>query len=105
MTERNGESVVMLSGELDMATAPDLATVLDSVVGDGPEKMVIDLSELSFIDSSGIAVLVTSQHRLIEQNRHFTLRAARPHAMRVFEIAGLVDFLDVETESEGLPAV
>jgi anti-anti-sigma factor len=105
VTERNGETVVVLSGELDMATAPDLATVLDSVMEDGHEQVVIDLSALSFLDSSGIAVLVTSQHQLIEKKRHLVVRAARPHAMKVFEIAGLVDFLNVETESDGLPAV
>jgi anti-anti-sigma factor len=104
VAQRNGETVVVLSGELDMATAPDLATVLDSVREDGPEQVVLDLSALSFIDSSGIAVLVTSQHQMIERTRHLALRGARPHAMKVFEIAGLVDFLNVEAESEGLPA-
>ena len=105
VTEGNGESVVTVVGELDMATAPELATVLASVVENGLEKVVVDLSGLSFIDSSGIAVLVTAQHRLLEQQRHLALRAARPTALKVFEIAGLVDFLNVQVDPEELPAV
>jgi anti-anti-sigma factor len=102
--ERDGESLVTLSGELDMATAPDLATVLASLMGQGPDQVILDLSALSFIDSSGIAVLVASQHKMIEHGRHLTLHGARPHAMKVFEIAGLVEFLNVRTEAEESPA-
>jgi anti-anti-sigma factor len=98
--ERDGAFTVLLSGELDMATAPDVALVFDALVDEGPHEIVLDLSALSFIDSSGIAVLVASQHKLIAQERHMALRGARPHAMRVFEIAGLVEFLNVQTEPE-----
>ena len=102
--EHDGEWLITLSGELDMATAPDLANVLHSLVGPGPDKVILDLSALSFIDSSGIAVLVGSQHKLIEQGRHLTIRGARSHAMKVFEIAGLVEFLHVRSEAEESPA-
>jgi anti-sigma B factor antagonist len=102
--EINGESVVTLTGELDMATAPDLAAVLDSVVKGGPGDVIIDLSALSFIDSSGIAVLVTGQQELIQQERRLSLRGARPHPMKVFEIAGLVELLNVEIEPEESPS-
>jgi anti-sigma B factor antagonist len=92
------DSVVALAGELDMATAPELAGVLDAMVEEGPLEVVLDFSGLSFIDSSGIAVLVAIQHRLNELGRTLSIRAARPAAVRVFEIAGLVDFLHVHVE-------
>jgi anti-sigma B factor antagonist len=93
-----GDSLLVLAGELDLATAPELAGVIDQLVAQGPRDVALDLSGLSFIDSSGIAVLVDAQHRLTEQGRHLSIRAARRSALRVFEIAGLVEFLDVQPE-------
>jgi anti-sigma B factor antagonist len=80
--------------------------MLDPIVGGGTgagAEVVIDLSSLSFLDSSGIAVLVTGQQKLVAQGRRLVVRGARTHALKVFEIAGLVEFLHVETEAEGSP--
>jgi anti-sigma B factor antagonist len=100
----DSDAVVFLTGELDMATAPELIGVLTPVVADGPREVALDLSGLSFIDSSGIAALVDTQRRLGEQGRHLAVYRARPGAVRVFEIAGLVDFLHVQTDpQEDLP--
>jgi anti-sigma B factor antagonist len=96
--------VLALIGELDMATAPDLAAALDRVLQHGPDDVIIDLSGLSFLDSSGIAVLVTGQQQLNQRDRSLAVRGARPHALKVFEIAGLIDFLRVEIAPEGSPA-
>lgn len=90
-----GNTVVSLTGELDMATAPHLTGVLGPLVEHGPEEVVLDFSDLSFIDSSGIAALVDTQHRLGEQGRHLAIHNALEGSVRVFEIAGLIDFLHV----------
>jgi anti-sigma B factor antagonist len=89
---------VELTGELDMASSPDLADVLETVTENGPTEIVIDCSGLSFIDSSGLAVLVAAQNTLAEQGRRLSVHSARRHALRVFEIAGLQEFLDVRAE-------
>jgi anti-sigma B factor antagonist len=91
------DTVVFLSGELDLATAPELTGVLSPLIARGPHEVMLDLSGLSFIDSSGIAALVDSQQRLSEQNRRLSIHHAQQGAVRVFEIAGLVDFLHVQT--------
>jgi anti-sigma B factor antagonist len=93
------DSLVVLSGELDMATASELTGVLDQVVAHGSREVVLDLSGLTFIDSSGIAALVEAQHRLSEQGRELSVHGARHSALRVFEISGLVDFLHVQSEA------
>jgi anti-sigma B factor antagonist len=95
-TERG--AAITLTGELDMATAPELNDVLAPLVDDGPEEVVLDLAELSFIDSSGLAVLVTAQNALQEKGRRLVVRSPGRHARRVFEIAGLLEFLSVEAE-------
>ena len=94
----DGDTVVFLTGELDMATAPELTGVLGPLIEHGPQEVVLDFSGLSFIDSSGIAALVDTQRRLSEQGRHLAVHRARAGAVRVFEIAGLVDFLHVQTD-------
>jgi anti-sigma B factor antagonist len=91
------DAIVVLSGELDMATAPELTGVLGQVIAHGPPEVVVDFSGLSFIDSSGIAALVDAQHRLGDQERRLCIHAAHPGAVRVFEIAGLLDFLHVQS--------
>jgi anti-sigma B factor antagonist len=95
----DGDSLVVLAGELDMATAPELAGVLSHLVVKGPHDVTLDFSDLTFIDSSGIAVLVDAQHRLGEVGRQLSIRAPRRTALRVFEIAGLLDFLQVRPEA------
>jgi anti-sigma B factor antagonist len=92
--------VVSLSGELDMASAPELAHALLSLPDPGPAEIVVDFSDLSFVDSSGIAVLIEAQHRLAEDGRRLSIHSARRHAMRVFEISGLLDFLNVAPNEE-----
>jgi anti-sigma B factor antagonist len=99
ITQKDGRAVLALSGELDMATAPELAQALLPLLDGGSGEVTVDISALSFIDSSGLAVLVSSQRSLQEQGRHLTLRGARPHAMKVFEIAGLLELLNVEAST------
>jgi anti-anti-sigma factor len=94
----NGNVIVALVGELDLDTAPELARALDALLDEGPPAVVIECSALGFIDSSGIAVLVGAQKRLQSQERHLVVRSLRPHALRIFETVGLVEFLNVEAE-------
>jgi len=98
------DATVFLSGELDMASAPELTGVLDQIIAHGPQKVVLDFSGLSFIDSSGIAALVDAQHRLRDQQRWLSIHNAQRGAVRVFEIAGLVDHLRVQTSAAEDPA-
>jgi anti-sigma B factor antagonist len=84
-----------------MATAPGLNGVLGPLIEAGPSDVVLEFSGLSFVDSSGIAALVDAQHRLSEQGRQFSIHGARSGAVRVFEIAGLLDFLRVQTGTNG----
>jgi anti-anti-sigma factor len=84
--ERNGVRVIRLRGELDFATAYKLADGLSGFEG---SAIVVDLSGLTFIDSSGISVLVR------EYNRRGELVLTRPHrnVARVLRIAGLADWV------------
>jgi anti-anti-sigma factor len=89
--------VVELAGELDMATAPELTETLSRLVEEGPNEIILDLSNLAFIDSAGIAVLITTQNQLMAQGRKLMLRSLKPNPLEVFKITGLLEFLNVET--------
>lgn len=97
----DGSAVIVLIGELDMDTVPELAGVLDPLVENGPSEVVLDFSGLSFIDSSGIAILVGAQNRLRDQGRRLVVRSPRSQAVRVLEITGLSGFVGVEVQPLG----
>ena len=87
--------VVAPHGEIDALTAPRLGRRLLELVDEGKRLMVVDLSEVTFMDSIGIGVLM---HAL----RHFTLRHARmvlvcptERILRPFQITGLVSHLTI----------
>ena len=60
----NGQAVVHVHGEIDLYTAPQLWETLDAAIAGTPHELVIDLSDVTFLDSSGLAVLVRAHKRL-----------------------------------------
>ncbi len=93
---RNGQSVIVLTGELDIASAGELRHALQEAEESGSDEINVDIAALSFIDSSGLAVLVAAQQNLGKQGRRLFLTGATAPAKRVFEIAGLLEFLRVD---------
>jgi anti-sigma B factor antagonist len=81
-----------LVGELDMANAATLAKELESLeAGAGSEPITIDMRELEFIDSTGIAVLVAAYHRANSEGEsplHF-IRSKATGVQRVMDVTGL----------------
>jgi anti-anti-sigma factor len=95
----NGDAIVVLRGDLDMRSAPELAGVLKALIDDGPSEVVVECSALSFIDSSGVSVLVSAQRRLEKEHRRLLLRSPRRNVVRVFEITQLMEFLNVDIDA------
>lgn len=89
------DGVVWLSGELDMATAePFSRTVFANVDG---QQLVLDLSELDFVDSTGIrAILQLAKAR----QEAVVLRNLRPNVRRVLAIAGVDETMGVRFEPQ-----
>jgi anti-anti-sigma factor len=84
--------VVRLAGELDMATAADLAVPLEQLLERAPQPVVLDLGDLSFLDSSGVAVLI----RIANRFPQLETRNPPPPVRRVIEVLGLADRLGLE---------
>jgi len=84
--QRDSQSVtIVLSGELDLASAPKLRSCLADLVMCGIRHVIFDLANLRFIDSIGIGILVTDLKRLREEGGSLTVRNAGPRTHRVSE--------------------
>ena len=84
-----------------MASASEFRNALEDLLAvGGPPEIVVDLAELDFLDSSGLAVLITAQKALSDQGRRLVIRSAKPNQLKVFEVTGLMDFLNVEPPNE-----
>jgi anti-sigma B factor antagonist len=99
--EHGGRPVIVLDGELDLATAPQLAGVALALVESGAPDMIIDAEKLAFCDSSGLAVFVQIAHGL--QPKDGRLAVAGPNAIvrRVLELSGLAESIMV---ADSVPA-
>jgi anti-sigma B factor antagonist len=81
--------LIAVGGELDMSAAPDLRAALDRAVEDGAVTLVVDLTETTFIDSTGIGVLMAGVQRLRAAGGSLELACSEPNLLRIFEIVGL----------------
>lgn len=85
-----GRTVVELSGELDLFTAPLLRDVLLGLSGDGKYFLAVELSGLAFLDSSGLGVLIGAAKRSNAGGGGLCLAGARENVIRVLRITGLL---------------
>ena len=85
------EYEVRLLGELDMSTAPQLREELLRLTSGGATMVTVDLSQLAFVDSTGLSVLITGLKRLRQQGGEMALRSPTPGTRRVLEITGLTE--------------
>src|SRR5271154_6292599 len=88
--QQDGVPVVMAAGEFDASTAPELRSALDAI-SDSSKKVIVDLSNVTFLDSTALGALVYTAKRLSAKhpNAHLVLVVTHPHIMKVFEVTGL----------------
>jgi anti-anti-sigma factor len=84
-----GGIVLAVSGELDLATAPDLHERLGAAVESGVSRIVVDLREVTFMDSIGLAAVLHARSRLQAAGRLALVVARDSYAELVLEIAGM----------------
>lgn len=83
---------VVVTGEIDLRTCPELRDALTEASAEDGSEVVIDLTQVTFIDSSGISELL----RASNAGHHLRLRHASRSVRRLFELAGLDQIADVE---------
>lgn len=81
--------VVIVHGDIDVATAPELEECLAELLTRHPERLIIDLTDTTLIDCAGARVIVAARRQLPAEDCQVILRGPRPLARRVLEITGL----------------
>jgi anti-anti-sigma factor len=89
------ERLLRVDGELDMATAPGLRDEVNRILQDGVVRIRLDLSEVTFVDSVGMSVIVASHHRCNELGGHLVVKVP-PKVRRTMTIMALDQVLDIE---------
>jgi anti-sigma B factor antagonist len=97
----DGSPVVVVTGEIDMATAPMLGRELTSAIESGDGPVVLDLTEVTFLDSSGLRVAIVAHRDLGDRGRRLAVVCdPEGHVRRTFALAGLADVLDLHPSRE-----
>ena len=91
---------VVLTGELDGATAPFLVRTLVEVNETIEGDLVLDIKKLSFIDSTGLSVFVSQHKNLSAKGRKLVIYAPTAMTRRLFQITGLEEVLTIEPLDE-----
>jgi anti-sigma B factor antagonist len=91
-----GRTVVVASGELDIASAPDLLSAVAVIAQPGMNAIAIDLSALTFIDSSGINALRTAVRSANARGVRAIVAAPSERVQKVLELVKLADILPLE---------
>jgi anti-sigma B factor antagonist len=85
---QDGAAIVRLGGELDLYNATQVREALVEASSGAPERLVVDLSEVDFIDSTALGVLIEARSKL-PNKKAFLLAAPRLETRRALEISGL----------------
>jgi anti-anti-sigma factor len=103
--EQRGSRVhVALTGELDISTAQRLEDDLRRVEAERPELIVLDLQELSFMDSTGLRLLITADARAREDGRRLAIVRGNEMVHRVMRLTRLDERLDIVEDPDAVSA-
>jgi anti-anti-sigma factor len=92
-----GVPVIWLRGELDRLTADDLDAAVRELASKGSPMLILDVSELEFIDSAGLRSLSRAHNLLLDADRELVVRRPSPSVMRLIELVGLSEILRIDT--------
>ena len=87
--------VVSVAGEVDIQTSPLLERQLQSVLDQGHTSVLVDLGQVSFLDSTGLSALIGGLRHCQAQGGELRLLSPRPNVRKVLEVTGLIDTFHV----------
>lgn len=97
---RDDATVIAVAGELDILTAPRFSAYADDLVRREASDVVVDLTEVGFVDSAGLQTLLSVQRRVTRRGRRWALICQAGPVRRVIELARLTDVLGVVASLE-----
>jgi anti-sigma B factor antagonist len=91
---REGAATVIVVGEIDVAVVHDLAGAIDDALGKGLPTLVVDLSAVTFCDSSGLGQFLHAARECANRGVAFRIVGASPGVRKVFELTETTELLD-----------
>lgn len=88
-----GTTTVSLIGEIDLVAAPAVRTYISGAIAESPHRLVIDLSNTTFLDSTGVQTLVVADQTTRLLHVELVIVPGPPSVMRTLELAGLLDLM------------
>ena len=96
-TSNLGRHVITVSGEVDLASSPQLDDAIISTLDSGAKAVAIDLTDVSFMDSSGLGVIVRGLKRCREAEIDLDLVITNERVLKVFGITGLDQVIPIHS--------
>jgi anti-sigma B factor antagonist len=82
-------TVLDVAGEVDLSTAPAMRARIDELIHDGARSLAVDLTDVGFMDSSGLSVLVSVMKRMEDADGRLAIVGTRDPVLKVFTVTGL----------------
>ena len=99
VTSANGDSrVIRVCGEVDVSNKDELNAAVMSAQSEGGREVEVDLTEVSYIDSSGIGVLVAAAHRASDSDTRFFVSHPQRNVARVLSMLGMGEELGLAAD-------
>ena len=87
--------IIRIRGEIDLRSSPELRATLSELVPNQPERLILDLSGVSYMDSSGVGTIVELKRRIDRAGGRVILFGLQPRVRSVFEITRLDKFFTI----------
>jgi anti-sigma B factor antagonist len=100
-----GWHCLSVTGEIDLATVPDLENAIESVFSTNSHPLVIDLRDSSFMDSTGLKALVMANRRFDENGRGFAIAVSGGPVSRLIDLSGVESSIKIVDSTEELEEV
>ena len=94
--------VITVSGEVDLATSPELDVAIIAAINSGISSVAIDLTAVSFMDSSGLGVIVRGLKRCREADIDLDLVITNERVLKVFSITGLDQVIPIHASIDDI---
>ncbi|HZD21795.1 MAG TPA: STAS domain-containing protein [Acidimicrobiia bacterium] len=98
----SGWRCISVSGEIDLATVPELESAIDSVLAWDSQPLVIDLTESSFMDSTGLKALVTANRKFDEDGHLFAIVVRGGPVSRLIDLSGIESSIRIVASTDDL---
>ena len=91
----NNTSIIKLIGDIDVYTSPDLKYAITSQIDFGAKRIIIDMEDVYYIDSSGIGVFISALGELKKRNGKIGIVKITENVRKVFELTKITSFLPI----------